>query len=96
MIVLLIIGTIICVFGIIVFWYHLVIKDSNKNNCALGLVISSILTFACLISLVLKCNTIPEAIDVYRGKTELKIRKEIIDNSVVKCDSIVVFKDNKK
>lgn len=36
---------------------------------------------------------IPSALDVYRGKTELKINKTYENDSIiVECDSVVVFK----
>lgn len=34
----------------------------------------------------------PQAIDVYRGKTELQIKQEIVNNKVVSTDSIVVWR----
>lgn len=34
----------------------------------------------------------PEAIDVYRGKTELKIKQEIINDEIVSMDTTVVWK----
>lgn len=34
----------------------------------------------------------PDAIDVYRGKTELQIEKKIVNDKVVSSDSIVVWK----
>lgn len=38
-------------------------------------------------------ETQPKAIDVYRGDTELNIRKEIINDSIIKIDTTVKFKD---
>lgn len=37
----------------------------------------------------------PEAIDVYRGKTELYIEQTIRGNKVIKSDTTVVFKQEK-
>lgn len=37
----------------------------------------------------------PEAIDVYRGKTELYIEQTMIGNKVIKSDTTVVFKQEK-
>lgn len=34
----------------------------------------------------------PDAIDVYRGKTELKITQKVIDGKVIQSDSTVVYK----
>lgn len=39
---------------------------------------------------------IPKAIDVYRGKTELKLEYTIVDKDTVSVDSTVVFKQNIK
>lgn len=37
----------------------------------------------------------PEAIDVYRGKTELSIEQTMRGNKVIKSDTTVVFKQEK-
>lgn len=37
----------------------------------------------------------PEAIDVYRGKTELSIEQTMRGNKVIKSDTTVVFKEEK-
>ena len=37
----------------------------------------------------------PEAIDVYRGKTELYIEQTMRGNKVIKSDTMVVFKQEK-
>ena len=37
----------------------------------------------------------PEAIDVYRGKTELNIEQTMRGNKVIKSDTTVVFKQEK-
>lgn len=36
----------------------------------------------------------PRAIDVYRGKTTLKVTEKMIDGIVVERDSVVIFKNN--
>lgn len=33
----------------------------------------------------------PEAIDVYRGKTELQVSKKLVNDSIVSTDSIVIW-----
>lgn len=38
-------------------------------------------------------ETQPKAIDVYRGDTELSIRKEMVNDSIVKIDTNIIFKD---
>ena len=34
----------------------------------------------------------PKAIDVYRGKTELRIEQKVVNDNVVSCDTTVVWK----
>lgn len=34
-----------------------------------------------------------DQLDVYRGKTTLKITKEVVDGKVVKLDSMVIYKN---
>lgn len=34
----------------------------------------------------------PKAIDVYRGKTELKVKSVMENDSTLKVDSVVIFK----
>lgn len=53
-----------------------------------------ILTFSLLSAIIgNKMTKQPSALDVYRGKTELKITKTIMNDSIIeKCDTIVVFK----
>lgn len=59
-----------------------------------------LMTFCSVITLVLGIGLIiastlqeePEAIDVYRGKTELRIKQEIINDEIVSTDTTVVWK----
>lgn len=37
----------------------------------------------------------PEAIDVYRGKTELSIEQKIVGGKIIESDTTVVFKQEK-
>lgn len=89
---------IVCFFLSLYFWDVLTRDDVRKEVYAWGLYsTSSIVAIAITGIFVLVANTsTPNAIDVYRGKTELKINKEVINDSIVKCDSIVIFKDNIK
>lgn len=45
-----------------------------------------------LFGISISFNNIP-AIDVYRGKTELKITKTIVNDQLIHCDSTVVLKN---
>lgn len=45
-----------------------------------------------LFEISISFNNIP-AIDVYRGKTELKITKTIVNDQLIHCDSTVVLKN---
>ena len=67
----------------------LVIKA--KESCYFGLgIFLLIFSGACFYRCVTYNNVTP--LDVYRGKTELKIIETKIGDSIVKKDSIVVFK----
>lgn len=37
----------------------------------------------------------PTALDVYKNKTELKVKYEVINNDTIITDSVVVFKNKK-
>lgn len=68
----------------------------NKDRSGL-LFLYTIVTILCLIfSAALMSNNEdkqPTALDVYRGKTELKVKQTIINDSIVEqTDSIVIFK----
>ena len=54
-----------------------------------------ILTISALIGTLNFFTTEPEAIDVYKGKTELCIEQTIRGNKVIKSDTTVVFKQEK-
>ena len=80
-------------------WYAYNTTDSEsvkKRNKSLVLTIIfytiSIQLFSSAIQISLDKQK-PSALDVYRGKTELKINKTYENDSiVVECDSMVVFK----
>ena len=96
---MLIFSVIVCIISFFLslcFWGALAKDEPKKDLYALGLYMTSSLTMSILIATAIYTNPIPSAIDVYRGKTELKINKEMVNDSIVKCDSIVVFKDIKK
>nr|DAW84542.1 MAG TPA: hypothetical protein [Caudoviricetes sp.] len=65
------------------------VLSTNKESaaCMIALLFG---TFSGIV-LVLSISG-PEAIDVYRGKTELKITQKVIDGKVIQSDSVVVYK----
>ena len=67
----------------------LVIKVNKSHYFGLGIFLL-IFSGACFYKFVTYNNVTP--LDVYRGKTELKITETKIGDSIVKKDSVVVFK----
>lgn len=92
--VLLFIGFII--FSIIIFIFEG--KQGNQGlpyyvganiGCIMGVLIS-------LLTYIYIRGDYPEAIDVYREKTDLNIQYTILEGDTIFCDSTVVWKENKK
>lgn len=67
----------------------LVVKTNKSRYFVLGIFLL-IFSGACFYKFVTYNNVTP--LDVYRGKTELKITETKIGDSIVKKDSVVVFK----
>lgn len=72
-------------------------KISGKCNDSGGTLflytINTIILGAFLAGLMECCvEPQPTALDVYRGNTELQIKKTYINDTIEKCDTIVVFK----
>ena len=67
--------------------------SSFGSACRLCGGIPAAITLTTIGIVILTCkDDKPEAIDVYRGKTELQIEKKIVNNKVVSSDTIVVWK----
>lgn len=86
-------AAIICLILLIYVDYRIVICDDDID--------ARIGYLACSMTLVMLLTTLsyiyidskhPSALDVYRGKTELEITKTFVNDSINKCDTIVVFK----
>ena len=83
MIILLILGILLVIFAIGV--GIAIINESDKKIC----VIISYVGFITGLTLIIEyINSVPQAIDVYKGKTELRITYE----GNIPVDSAVVFK----
>lgn len=53
----------------------------------------AIMTFICVITVIdYRLKQIPDALDVYRGNTELKITGEYKDSIFIPTDTVVIFK----
>lgn len=70
----------------------LLIKSYIINSTYLASVSSIWLTVSVLIILASLEENYPQAIDVYRNNTELKVTYEICNGDTLSCDSTVVFK----
>ena len=70
------------------------IKDCESKIlfCAMASAISILFGMVMVVKIY---ESSPQAIDVYRGKTELEITNETKNGVVVKTDSLVVFSDTK-
>jgi cytosine/uracil/thiamine/allantoin permease len=81
--------------GAVVFSYFLNEKysESHVNTYQYGWLFGTMLTFFVMLGLYsVDHHYSPRAIDVYRNKTELKIRNTIEKDKIVDSDTIVVFK----
>jgi heme/copper-type cytochrome/quinol oxidase subunit 1 len=81
--------------GAVLFSYFLNEKysESHVNTYQYGWLFGTMLTFFVMLGLgSLNHHYSPRAIDVYRNKTELKIRNTIENDKIVDSDTIVVFK----
>ncbi len=85
---------IICIILIIFCGYRILYREEdNREDKAISLVNIIVLTIIFTTSfLYLLDYQKPTAIDVYRGKTELNVTKTFTNDSIIKCDSSVVFK----
>lgn len=84
MVVVGIISALICV-GVLIESYLI-------NSTFLASISSVWLTVSILILLSSLEENYPQAIDVYRNNTELKVTYEICNGDTLSCDSTVVFK----
>jgi TRAP-type C4-dicarboxylate transport system permease small subunit len=81
--------------GAVIFSYFLNEKysESHVNTYQYGWLFGTMLMFFVMLGLYsLEHHYSPRAIDVYRNKTELKIRNTIENDKIVDSDTIVVFK----
>lgn len=81
--------------GAVVFSYFLNEKysESHVNTYQYGWLFGTMIMFFVMLGLYsLDHHYKPQAIDVYRNKTELKIRNTIENDKIVDSDTIVVFK----
>jgi cytosine/uracil/thiamine/allantoin permease len=81
--------------GAIVFSYFINENygESCLNSYQYGWLFGTMITFFIMIGLYsLDHHYSPQAIDVYRNKTELKIKNTIENDKLVSSDTIVVFK----
>lgn len=63
----------------------------NMDDAIIGM-LGGIVTFIGVIGLINTIKPSPKAIDVYRGKTELKITGTYKDSIFIPTDSTVIFK----
>lgn len=64
-------------------------KDEGKKSFIIS---CAVLVIGLITILIVVLPEEPRALEVYRGKTELKITTEYENNKLIKCDSIVVYK----
>ena len=81
-------------------WILLMVKKKNNNNAdkkafyILAIIDRSIfiLAMTALMGTLHFFTNEPEAIDVYRGNTELSIEQKIVGGKIIESDTTVVFK----
>lgn len=84
---------VVIVFVLLLLATRIVLKEHGENG--LLLLIMYISVFALAFGIFISINAEmyePKAIDVYRGRTELKIEYTVVGNNTLAGDSIVVFK----
>lgn len=67
------------------------IIDSKNNRNSSNVTMSILIVVFIILAFATYCNK-PKAIDVYRGKTELKITGKLKNGMVVPYDTLVVYK----
>lgn len=82
---------IICIILIIFCGYRILYRE-DKSVSLLNIVFLTIIFTISFLHLLAINYPKPTAIDVYRGKTELNVTKTFANDSIIKCDSSVVFK----
>ena len=73
-------------------------KDADVKAFYILAIVDSFVLILAMVALMGTLNFFtnePEAIDVYRGKTELYIEQTMRGNKVIKSDTTVVFKQEK-
>ena len=96
MIVLIIFTIIVLIIAEGVLFFKISEKCSDGGGSLFLYTIITIILGAFLAGLMECClEPQPTALDVYRGNTELQIKKTFVNDTIVeKCDTIVVFKKN--
>lgn len=82
---------IICIILIIFCGYRILYRE-DKTISLLNIILLTIIFTISFLYLLSINYPEPTAIDVYRGKTELNVTKTFTNDSIIKCDSSVVFK----
>lgn len=70
---------------------HVIIINKFRTICAINMLCAILLGF--LFGINIHNNT-PQAIDVYRGNTQIEKAITIKDNDTIKIDSIVIYKQD--
>lgn len=87
---------IICIILIIFCGYRILYREEDnredKTISLLNIILLTIIFTISFLDLLAINYPKPTAIDVYRGKTELNVTKTFTNDSIIKCDSSVVFK----
>ena len=91
-IIVIIVSILICCICIVVNVYSC--KDNINIDYIFSLALIIISSSLVSISIVINEVNGVNPLDVYRNKTELQITYKIINNDTVKCDSIVIYKNN--
>lgn len=73
-------------------------KDADVKAFYILAIVDSFVLILAMVALMGTLNFFtnePEAIDVYKGKTELSIEQKIVGGKIIESDTTVVFKQEK-
>lgn len=87
-----------CIFGVCILGVFIItsMKDCNIIESIPPTIL--LVLFSICLGIGIKCicdDMKPKPIDVYRGRTTLKITNSIIDSTIIKSDTSVIFNVNK-
>lgn len=82
---------IILLIGFVCWMAYQIVKEKDAGKRAFGIAVYTLIVS--LISICLWCVYMPQASDVYEGKTELRITNKTVNGIITESDTTIVFKE---